>query len=37
MDERDIEEEGKNRKKGVGDINKNVIFWNCYPNKAYSR
>jgi hypothetical protein len=34
MEERDIEEEGKNRKKGVGDINKNVIV---IPNKAYSR
>jgi hypothetical protein len=30
MDQRGMEEEGKNRKKKVvGDRNKNVIFWNC--------
>jgi hypothetical protein len=30
MDERDVEEEGKNRKRKEWGIEKNVNFWNCY-------
>jgi hypothetical protein len=30
MDERDMEEEGKDRKIKGWDIRKKVNFWNCY-------
>jgi hypothetical protein len=30
MNERDMEGEGKDRKRKEGGIGKNVTFWNCY-------
>jgi hypothetical protein len=30
MDERDMEKEGKTRKRKEDGIGKNVNFWNCY-------